>query len=127
MVYRMEIYADGGCRGNGSPHAIGAAAAALKSKHGRYTGWTKGLPSSTYPTNQRAEITAIILALEVALEKYNSLDTTPHLDVTIYSDSRYAISYMTKWIYKWCRNGCVNAKGREVCESRSVSEGVGFG
>ncbi|RYP47536.1 hypothetical protein DL768_006413 [Monosporascus sp. mg162] len=66
------------------------------------------------PTNQRAEITAIILALEWALEKYQELDSDPYLVVKIHSDSRYAIGCMTQWIYKWANNGWVNSSGYDV-------------
>ncbi|KAI3328833.1 hypothetical protein F4824DRAFT_506163 [Ustulina deusta] len=56
----MEFYVDGGCRGNGQPGVIGAAAnSKWKSQH---------LPRYPTPTNQRAEITAIIIALEWTLE-----------------------------------------------------------
>jgi len=114
MVYIMEIYVDGGCRGNGTPSSIGAAAAVLKLRFGRQNVWTKILPRQPPPTNQRAEIEAIILALEQALENYEELDTDPWLDIKIYSDSRYAVGCMTKWVYKWSRNGWMNAAGNEV-------------
>jgi ribonuclease HI len=114
MVYVMEIYVDGGCRGNGRPGSIGAAAAVFKLRWGRRKTWTTILPDYPPPTNQRAEIAAIILALEQALEKYEELDTNPWLDVKIYSDSRYAVSCMTAWIYKWSRNGWINSAGHEV-------------
>ena len=114
MVYIMEIYIDGGCRGNGRPDSIGAAAAVFKGRNGEATTWTRVLPDWPSPTNQRAEITAIILALEKALEKYDDLDFSPRLRVKIFSDSRYAIGCMTDWIYKWCRNGWQNAAGNEV-------------
>ncbi|PQE12450.1 ribonuclease H1 protein [Rutstroemia sp. NJR-2017a BVV2] len=85
MVYTMKIYVDGGCRGNGQPGAIGAAAAVFKSRWGRDKTWTRQLPYYPPPTNQRAEITAIILALELALKKYDGLDSNPRVNVTIYS------------------------------------------
>jgi ribonuclease HI len=115
MVYTMKIYADGGCRGNGHPWAIGAAAIAFKSQTGTYyNSWTLSLPSDPPPTNQRAEITAIILALEQALERYEELNTNPWLDVTIYSDSKYVVNCMTDFIYKWTGNGWTTAAGYEV-------------
>jgi ribonuclease HI len=114
MVYVMEIYVDGGCRGNGQPGSIGAAAAVFKLRYGGQEVWTSRLASYPRPTNQRAEISAIILALEQALEKYDGLDGSPWLDVTIYSDSRYAVDCMTNWVYKWVRNGWRNAAGQEV-------------
>ncbi|KAF2637585.1 ribonuclease H1 [Massarina eburnea CBS 473.64] len=113
----MEFYVDGGCRGNGTSNAIGAAACVMRLRHGDTETWTRDLPNGYYdplPTNQRAEITAIILALEIALEKYDKLNRRPWLDVTIKSDSRYAVNCMTEWVYKWSTNGWINAKGGEV-------------
>ncbi|KAH7111352.1 ribonuclease H-like domain-containing protein, partial [Dendryphion nanum] len=72
------------------------------------------LPKYPYPTNQRAEITAIIIALEQALQKYDSLETSPYMDMTAMSDSKYAIQCMANWIYKWSQNGWVNAARYQV-------------
>ncbi|KAI0517763.1 ribonuclease H-like domain-containing protein [Xylaria bambusicola] len=115
MVYVMEFYVDGGCRGNGQPWAIGAAACVLKTRSG--LSFHRTVELSQYPnlpTNQRAEIAAIIVALKWALEKYQELDSSPRLDIRIHSDSRYAIGCMNEWIFKWVRNGWMNAAGNEV-------------
>lgn len=122
MVYTMEIYVDGGCRGNGQPGSIGAAAAVFKLRSGQQTAWTRILPDYPPPTNQRAEITAIILALEQALQRYAELRSNPWLDVKIYSDSRYAIGCMTAWIYKWSKNGWINAAGKSVANQDLIQE-----
>ena len=122
MVYTMEIYVDGACRGNGQPGARGAAAAVFKHRFGGHNAWTRTLPRRPPPTNQRAEITAIILALELALEKLDELCTNPMLDVKIYSDSRYAIGCMTEWVYKWSRNGWINSAGNEVANRDLIEE-----
>jgi ribonuclease HI len=122
MVYMMKIYVDGGCRGNGQPGAIGAAAAVVKLRGGRTRTWTRELPFYLSPTNQRAEITAIILALELALEKYESLDSYPKFNVTIYSDSRYAVNCMTDWVYGWANNGWMNSRGFEVVNRDLIEE-----
>lgn len=117
MPYLMEFYVDGACRGNGRPGSIGAAAACLMTRGTAYQYTTRDLPlvrDRVVCTNQRAEITAILLALEWALERYNELDTDPYLIVKIHSDSRYAIGCMSKWIQKWRQNGWVNAKGYGV-------------
>jgi ribonuclease HI len=76
MVYKMEIKVDGGCRGNGQEGSIGAAAAVFEYRYSTRT-HTRALPRYPPPTNQRAEITAIILALEKALERYYDLDGDP--------------------------------------------------
>ena len=91
----MEFYVDGGCRGNGQPGSIAAAAACHMLRGGDYETKTVGLPSNPTPTNQRAEIQAIILALRWALRKYKELDSYPRLVVRIHSDSRYAIGCST--------------------------------
>lgn len=118
----MEIYVDGGCRGNGQPGSIGAGAAIFQLRYGHQKRWHKILPPYPPPTNQRAEITAIIVALEQALEKYEELDSNPWLDVKIYSDSKYAIGCMTDWIYKWSRNGWRNSAGNPVANQDLIQE-----
>ncbi|KAI0405741.1 ribonuclease H1 [Xylaria palmicola] len=115
MVYVMEFFVDGGCRGNGQPGAIGAAACCLMRKYrGSHQARTIHLPSYPAPTNQRAEIMAIIMALEWAIEKTNELMTNPAISVRIHSDSKYAIGCMNTWIDNWVANGWVNSSGFEV-------------
>ncbi|KAH8598064.1 ribonuclease H-like domain-containing protein [Bisporella sp. PMI_857] len=121
MVYRAEIYVDGGCRNNGHSNAIGAAACVFELRWGRSC-WTRRLPAYPRATNQRAEITAIIMALEQAQETWRGLDRNPRLKVRIHSDSRYAIGCMTEWIYKWRSNGWRNAAGREVANKDLIEE-----
>jgi ribonuclease HI len=65
-------------------------------------------------TNQRAEITAIMLGLEMALERYGELDFSPRLNVTIKSDSEYAVECMNEFIKKWSKNGWINSRGVPV-------------
>jgi ribonuclease HI len=115
MVYIINLYADGGCRGNGKPGAIGAAAVLFKKRKGRWRPkHSVALPSSPPPTNQRAELTAVILALEMALRQPAKLRTDPWLDVTIYIDSKYAKGCMVEWIHNWRQNGWINARGGPV-------------
>lgn len=112
MVYNMVFRVDGGCRGNGRSDAIGAAACCLYRKSrgtGRYRYRTADLPRSPTPTNQRAELTAIILALEWAVKS-----EVPNTLCTIYSDSQYAVKCMTQWIYRWIDNDWKDANGHPV-------------
>lgn len=123
MVYTMVIKVDGGCRGNGQQGAIGAAAAVILGRNGVILKtWTCELPNYPRATNQRAEISAIILALELALDKYNSLSNNVYMDVTIMSDSRYAVECMNTWIYKWAQNGWINAKGNKVTNQDLIQQ-----
>ena len=72
------------------------------------------LPPQTRHTNQRAELTALQRALEIAPRN------TP---VTILTDSKYAIDCVTVWYLNWRRNGWVTAAGKTV-ENRDVIENV---
>jgi len=56
----------------------------------------------------------MILAVETALQSYNDLIMNPYLNVTIHSDSRYAVNCMTTWIYRWSQNGWKNSRGFEI-------------
>lgn len=118
MVYIMYFKVDGACRGNGKPWARGAAAALRMFRGKGYKSWTRLLPSKSdgrRATNQRAELLAIVLALEKALERYEELNGCPRVDVKIHSDSKYAVNCMNKWVYKWVRNGWRNSRGLEIC------------
>ncbi|KAK6337068.1 hypothetical protein TWF718_009854 [Orbilia javanica] len=114
MVYVMQFYVDGACRGNGRPGSAAAAAACLFSRNGSYQSRVLRLRRNPAPTNQRAEICAIILALQWALEKHQTLSTSPYLDITICSDSKYAVDSMTTWINNWIDKDWYNAAGRLV-------------
>jgi ribonuclease HI len=126
MVYFMEYYVDGGCRHNGTSYAIGAAAAVRKNRWGKTKGWVRYLHQDAYdpPTNQKAEITAIILALELALQRFQELYEGPLIDVEIFSDSRYAIGCMTIWCHKWTQNGWTNAAGNPVANQDLIKEAL---
>ncbi len=121
MVYRMEIYVDGGCRGNGQYGAIGAAAAVFEWTHGAEA-WTRTIPSNLSPTNQRAELTAVIIALRRALEISSQLGMNPWVDVRIHSDSTYVVHCMTSWRYNWFQNGWRGSAGFRVANRDLIEE-----
>ncbi|KIX99178.1 uncharacterized protein Z520_04754 [Fonsecaea multimorphosa CBS 102226] len=70
----------------------------------RYRNVSEALKGSKQ-TNQRAELTAILRALDIAPR---------HREVTIYTDSKYAIDCVTNWYRNWKKNGWVNSKGKPV-------------
>ncbi len=116
MGYKMVMFVDGGCRGNGFPGAFGACACFVVKKWGQDETLTRQLPASMYPapTSQRAELYAIILALEHVIEERGYLNNNPYMNVTIHTDSKYAHGCMTDWYRKWQSNGFINALGNEV-------------
>lgn len=98
----LKIYTDGSSRANGQ---LGARAG-----FGVFFG--QGDPRNVSEplrgepqTNQRAELTAIKRALEVAPAEQ---------DVQIITDSQYSINCVTKWATGWRRNGWTTANGEPV-------------
>lgn len=65
-------------------------------------------------TNNRAELTAILRALEIAPK---------HREVLIYSDSKYSIQCLTEWHQGWARNGWKTASGKAV-ENKDLLEQI---
>lgn len=120
----MRISVDGGCRGNGYNDAIAAAAIVVHLRSGRLKIWTRRLPDYPTPTNQAAELTAIIMALEKAVEQYQSCYTSPFMRVTITTDSKYAHGCMTEWRYKWVDNGWLNSKGQDVANRDLIEQAL---
>ena len=125
MVYTINMMVDGGCRRNGYSNAIGAAAIVLVPKYGKSKFWTRDLPTyGATPTSQRAELTAIIFALEKALEIVEDLDNAPFVRANIDTDSKYAHGCMTDWSFKWRNNGWINSAGNEVANRDLIEEAV---
>ena len=88
-VAPVEIFTDGACSGNPGP---GGWAAILRS--GKHEKEIFGGERMT--TNNRMELMAAIRALE-ALKK-------PSI-VMLYTDSRYVMDGLTKWLPRWKQNG----------------------
>ena len=65
-------------------------------------------------TNQRAELTAILRALEIVPRNQH---------IIIISDSKYAIDCVTTWFINWRKNGWKNSNGKAV-ENRDIIENV---
>ena len=85
---RVEIFTDGACSGNPGAGGWGAIL--------RYKDVEKemsGGEAST--TNNRMELTAVIMALK-------ALKT--HCVITLYTDSRYVMDGVTKWLPNWKKN-----------------------
>jgi ribonuclease HI len=97
-VAPVEIFTDGACSGNPGP---GGWAAILRS--GEHEKEIFGGERMT--TNNRMELMAAIRALE-ALKKPSR--------VTLYTDSRYVMDGLTKWLPRWKENGWKTADKKPV-------------
>ena len=85
----VEIYTDGACSGN-----PGAGGWGVILRYGDVEKELSGGEDET--TNNRMELTAVIEALS-ALKK--------DCVVTLYTDSRYVMDGVTKWLPSWLQNG----------------------
>lgn len=94
----MLIYTDGACKGNPGPGGWG-----VWLRSGGHTRELFGGDELT--TNQRMELTAAIQALKVL---------TRPCDVVLYSDSRYVVEGITKWVHGWKKNGWKTAAKQPV-------------
>jgi len=95
---QVEIFTDGACKGNPGP---GGWAALLRM--GRHEKELAGAESDT--TNNRMELTAAIRGLQALIEPCS---------VTLYSDSKYVLDGITKWVAGWQRRGWTNASKEPV-------------
>ena len=95
---QVEIFTDGACKGNPGPGGWGALLR-LGSHEKELSG------SEAHTTNNRMEMTAAIRALGALIEP---------CEVDLYTDSRYLIDGITKWVDGWQRRGWVNASKKPV-------------
>ena len=87
-MYRVEIFTDGACSGNPGPGGWGAIL--------RHKDTEKELSGGERETtNNRMELTAVIEALKALKKK---------CDITLYTDSRYVMDGVTKWLPNWKKN-----------------------
>jgi ribonuclease HI len=94
----VVIYTDGACSGNPGPGGWGVVL--------RWNGTVKELHGGDpQTTNNRMELMAAIQALE-ALNR--------PARVLLYTDSRYLLDGITKWIAGWQRNGWRTSAGQPV-------------
>ena len=94
----VEIFTDGACKGNPGPGGWGAIL-----RMGRHEKEMSGGEPDT--TNNRMEMTAVIRGLNALTEA---------CDVTLYTDSRYVIDGITKWVHGWKKKGWINASKQPV-------------
>lgn len=95
---QIELFTDGSCKGNPGP---GGWAALLRM--GRHEKELSGSDPET--TNNRMEMTAVIRGLSALIEP---------CQVDIYTDSKYVIDGITKWVHGWKKRGWVNASKKPV-------------
>jgi ribonuclease HI len=95
---RVTIHTDGACSGNPGPGGWGVIL-----QWGGHTRELKG--GEAHTTNNRMELTAAIVALEILKRP---------CDVDLHTDSEYLRQGITDWINGWKRNGWRTAAKKPV-------------
>jgi len=95
---KVVMYTDGACRGNPGPGGWGVSL--------RFNGTQKNLyGSDEKTTNNRMELMAAIRGLE---------SLTRHCSVILYTDSKYVLDGVTKWMDNWKDRGWKTAAKKPV-------------
>ncbi|KAI9803547.1 MAG: hypothetical protein M1825_001890 [Sarcosagium campestre] len=107
----LRIHTDGSSLGNGVAGAVAGVGVFFGRDDKRNV--SEAL-SGSRQTNQRAELTAILRALEIAPR---------HREVVILTDSSYSINCVTVWSANWIKNGWKSSTGKAV-ENRDLIEDI---
>ena len=112
---QVQIFTDGACKGNPGPGGWGAVL-----RFGDQEKEISGGEAMT--TNNRMEMMA-------AVEALNTLKKP--CQVTLYTDSKYVMDGITKWIFGWQKNGWKTAAKKPVANAdlwqRLLAEAVEYG
>jgi ribonuclease HI len=105
------IATDGACRNNGRSNAASGCGVFF----GMYSAHNIAFqPEDARPTNQRAELQAVICALSKIrhMAANGGLENEVWInEIIIKTDSAFVVNSMTDWIVKWRDNGYLSAKG----------------
>ncbi len=98
---QVEIFTDGACKGNPGPGGWGVLL-----RMGSHEKELSGNEAET--TNNRMEMLAVIRGLEALKEP---------CAVALYSDSKYVLDGITKWVAGWIRRGWKTAAKKPVANA----------
>ena len=102
---KVKAYTDGACSGNPGPGGWGVYLVA-ENNVGKIIKEEFLYGKNIETTNQIMELTAAIQALENLKRK--------NVDVTVFTDSKYVINGITKWIFGWLKNNWSTASKKPV-------------
>ena len=94
----VEIFTDGACKGNPGPGGWGVLL-----RMGKHEKEMSGSEPET--TNNRMEMRAAIEGLNALIEPCS---------VDLYTDSKYVVDGITKWVHGWKKRGWINASRKPV-------------
>ncbi|MCL2196069.1 MAG: ribonuclease HI [Treponema sp.] len=102
MDASFRIYTDGGCSGNPGPGGWAYVMVQQTSQGNEVIAEDKGGDKDT--TNNRMELTAVIMALRALKTMRASPDASIPRQALVITDSQYVQKGITDWIKTWKRN-----------------------
>jgi len=112
-IETIIVFTDGACSNNGYLNA--KAGIGIHFPNGELPDLNRVVKKN--PTNQRAELYAILVALYYIDKKLGLADKK----IIIKSDSQYSINCVTKWVNGWKKNGWLKKDGAKVKNKEIIS------
>jgi ribonuclease HI len=111
---KIIVFTDGSCKNNGYRNSYGGIG--IHFPNGELKDVSKIFRKGKC-TNQRTELYAIIIAI-LYIKKFFDLHDT---SIVIYTDSKYSIQSITKWVNQWKKNGW-KTKNNQPVQNRELIE-----
>ncbi|CAF9936806.1 MAG: Ribonuclease H1 [Alectoria fallacina] len=115
-IEELIIYTDGCCLSNGQVVLQGSNVSSPQGRYGIHfpslpNGWDihSALSRDKINTNQRAELTAVIRALQIVRRRGLLCGR-----IVLFTDSDYAVQGLNEWIPRWRQRGYRTSKNRGV-------------
>jgi ribonuclease HI len=116
----LYIFTDGACSKNGSKAAKGGwGCFVTNDKDSEYNRFNCFGTVSVNPTNQKAELTAILQAVRMVRQNANSIKEK---SIVVCSDSMYSINCCSKWYKSWEKNNWKNSKKEDVKNAELIKD-----
>lgn len=110
---KITVFTDGACWNNGKANAKAGYGVFVPKQESHFeVKISEKLIEQ--PTNQRAELVAILEAIKLLKETKCS--------ILIYTDSMYSINCLTKWCKNWIKNDWKNSNKEEVKNQDLIKE-----
>ena len=102
------LYADGACRGNPGPGAFGCL---LQDSNGTIV--FEHAETSELTTNNQMELQGVIAGIHILKQKIqNKGISASDVYLRIFTDSRYVVDGITKWVESWKKRGWKKADNK---------------
>ena len=108
----LKFYTDGACKNNGQNEAKAGLGIYCKTNIKGVKNKYFAAPYENEPTNNRAELTAILFSLKVIKKIKEKIPEDTK--ISICTDSKYSFDSITKWMSGWKKRGWKKADNTEI-------------